>query len=135
MLAVATLAVVGGTVPVLIVLLTFGAWVTPTRVTRGLARRLRGADHVQAAIGLGASDGRIIRRHVLPAVLPANLIVWTLTVGTLILIEGGLSFLGLGVRPPDPVLGRHAQRRTRLPGAGLVGDGSPRRRADPRPCS
>ncbi|MGA3540315.1 ABC transporter permease [Melissospora conviva] len=104
-LAVATLAVVGGTVPVLVVLLTFGAWVTPTRVTRGLARRLRGADHVQAAIGLGASDGRIIRRHVLPAVLPANLIVWTLTVGTLILIEGGLSFLGLGVRPPTPSWG------------------------------
>ncbi|MET7401144.1 ABC transporter permease [Dactylosporangium sp. NPDC005572] len=104
-LAVATLAVAGSDLWILVSLLALAGWVTPTRVTRSLVRRLRGADHVQAAIGLGAGDARVIRRHVLPAVLPANLVVWTLTVGTLILIEGGLSFLGLGVRPPTPSWG------------------------------
>ncbi len=46
-----------------------------------------------------------MRRHVLPQVLPANLVVWSFTVGALVVIEGALSFLGLGVKPPTPSWG------------------------------
>ncbi|WP_241153968.1 ABC transporter permease [Nocardioides pantholopis] len=99
-LAIATVAVVGSDVTVLVVLLAIAAWVTPTSITRATTASLRGEDYVQAAIGMGASDGWILRKHVLRSVLPANLVVWTLTVGTLVVIEGAMSFLGLGVRPP-----------------------------------
>ncbi len=99
-LAIATVAVVGSDLTVLVVLLAIAAWVTPTSITRAATASLRGEDYVQAAIGMGASDGWILRRHVLRSVLAPNLVVWTLTVGTLVVIEGALSFLGLGVRPP-----------------------------------
>jgi peptide/nickel transport system permease protein len=104
-LALAAVAVVGSSVPVLIALLTLGGWVLPTRVTRTIAQRLRGEDYVMAAAGAGATDGYIIRKHILPQVIPANLVVWSFTVGTLVIIEGALSFLGLGVKPPQPSWG------------------------------
>jgi len=99
-LAIATVAVVGSDLSVLVVLLAIAAWVTPTAITRAATASLRGEDYVQAAIGMGAGDTWILRRHVLRSVLAPNLVVWTLTVGTLVVIEGALSFLGLGVRPP-----------------------------------
>lgn len=100
-LCLATVAVVGSDVWVLTALLVLGGWVLPTKVTRTVAMRVRGEDYVAAARGAGASTGYLIRRHVLPQVLPANLVVWAFTVGTLVIIEGALSFLGLGVRPPQ----------------------------------
>jgi ABC-type dipeptide/oligopeptide/nickel transport system permease subunit len=104
-IALAAVAVVGSSIPVLIVLLTLGGWVLPTRVTRTIAQRVRSEDYVVAAAGAGATDTYLVRTHVLPQVLPANLVVWSFTVGTLVIIEGALSFLGLGVRPPMPSWG------------------------------
>lgn len=104
-LALATVAVVGSDIPVLIALLTLGGWVLPTRVTRTIVQRVRGEDFVVAAVGAGASTGYVVRRHLLPQVVPVNLVVWSFTVGTLVVIEGSLSFLGLGVRPPMPSWG------------------------------
>lgn len=104
-LALATVAVVGSDIPVLIALLTLGGWVLPTRVTRTIVQRLRGEDFVVAATGAGASDGYVIAKHLLPQVLPVTLVVWSFTVGTLVVIESSLSFLGLGVRPPTPSWG------------------------------
>lgn len=104
-ICLAAVAVIGSDVPVLIVLLTLGGWVLPTRVTRTIAQRVRSEDYVVAAAGAGASTGYLIRKHVLPQVLPANLVVWSFTVGTLVIVEGALSFLGLGVRPPMPSWG------------------------------
>jgi peptide/nickel transport system permease protein len=54
---------------------------------------------------LGASDGRILLRHVLPNVAPVLLIVGTISLGFAIIAEGSLSFLGLGTRPPTPTWG------------------------------
>jgi peptide/nickel transport system permease protein len=104
-ICLAAVAVIGSDVSVLIVLLTLGGWVLPTRVTRTIAQRVRSEDYVVAARGAGASDLYLVRKHVLPQVLPANLVVWSFTVGTLVVIEGALSFLGLGVRPPLPSWG------------------------------
>ncbi|WP_244928575.1 ABC transporter permease [Nocardioides sp. W7] len=104
-LALAAVAVVGSDIPVLIALLTLGGWVLPTRVTRTIVQRLRGEDFVVAATGAGASDGYVVFKHLLPQVLPVTLVVWSFTVGTLVVIESSLSFLGLGVRPPTPSWG------------------------------
>ncbi|MBS4753848.1 ABC transporter permease [Nocardioides sp. zg-ZUI104] len=104
-LALAAVAVVGSDIPVLIALLTLGGWVLPTRVTRTIVQRLRGEDYVVAATGAGASDAYVVWRHLLPQVLPVTLVVWSFTVGTLVVIESSLSFLGLGVRPPTPSWG------------------------------
>ncbi|GAB2831081.1 ABC transporter permease [Actinocorallia aurea] len=104
-LAIAAITVVGSSTTVLIVLLTLAGWVTPARVTRALARRLKGEDYVSAAVGFGGGHRYVLTRHLLPAVAGANAVIWTFMVGALILIEGGLSFLGLGVRPPTPSWG------------------------------
>ena len=104
-LALAAVAVVGSDIPVLIGLLTLGGWVLPTRVTRTVVHRLRGEDYVVAATGAGASDRYVVLKHLLPQVLPVTLVVWSFTVGTLVVIESSLSFLGLGVRPPTPSWG------------------------------
>lgn len=104
-LALAAVAVVGSDIPVLIGLLTLGGWVLPTRVTRTVVQRLRGEDFVVAATGAGASDRYVVLKHLLPQVLPVTLVVWSFTVGTLVVIESSLSFLGLGVRPPTPSWG------------------------------
>ena len=104
-ICLATVAVVGSDVWVLTGLLVLGGWVLPTKVTRTVAMRVRSEDYVAAARGAGATNGYLIRTHVLPQVLPANLVVWSFTVGTLVIIEGALSFLGLGVRPPQAFWG------------------------------
>jgi peptide/nickel transport system permease protein len=104
-IALAAVAVVGSDIPVLVALLTLGGWVLPTRVTRTIVQRVRSEDYVVAAVGAGASDAYVIRKHLVPQVLPVVLVVWSFTVGTLVVIEGSLSFLGLGVRPPMPSWG------------------------------
>lgn len=105
-ICLAAVAVVGSDVWVLTALLVLGGWVLPTKVTRTVAMRVRSEDYVAAARGAGASNAYLIRTHVLPQVLPANLVVWSFTVGTLVIVEGALSFLGLGVRPPQASWGQ-----------------------------
>lgn len=104
-LAIAAISVVGSSPAVLIVLLTLAGWVMSARVTRAIVRQIRGEDYVAASVGFGGGRVHVLGRHLLPAVAGANLVVWTFMVGSLVLIEGGLSFLGLGVRPPTPSWG------------------------------
>ncbi len=81
--------------------------ITPrfARVARGSAIAMRERDYVQAARALGMSDFRIIFIHVLPNLANEVLVVGTLWTGTAILQEAGLSFIGLGVKPPTPSWG------------------------------
>jgi len=81
--------------------------ITPrfARVARGSAIAMRERDYVQAARALGMSDFRIIFVHVLPNLANEILVVGTLWTGTAILQEAGLSFIGLGVKPPTPSWG------------------------------
>ena len=81
--------------------------ITPrfARVARGSAIAMRERDYVQAARALGMSDFRIIFVHVLPNLANEVLVVGTLWTGTAILQEAGLSFIGLGVKPPTPSWG------------------------------
>lgn len=92
-------------VPALIVLLALTGWYGTSRLVRAETLRLRSEDFVRAAESLGASRLRIAVRHLLPNVAAPILVAGTLGVGDVILLEAGLTYLGLGVRPPTPSLG------------------------------
>jgi peptide/nickel transport system permease protein len=80
-------------------------WAPVARIVRGECLSLRARDFVDAARALGATHGRILARHVLVNALPAIIVQGTLLLGQTILIESGLSYLGLGVQPPTPSWG------------------------------
>lgn len=80
-------------------------WPTTARIVRGLALSLREQDFVLAARSVGATDRRIMSRHLLPLVLPPLTVTATFSVAYAVLLEAALSFLGLGLRPPQPSWG------------------------------
>jgi peptide/nickel transport system permease protein len=89
----------------LIVLLAFLGWSSTSRLVRGEVLALRERDYVLAARALGAPGWRIMASHLLPNLFPLIIVSLTINAGSLILIESGLSFLGLGVLPPTPTWG------------------------------
>ncbi len=80
-------------------------WTRYARVIRGEVLSLRERDFVRLAQVAGASRWRIMRRHIVPNVLNTWMVLASLTVGVVIILEATLSFLGLGVQPPDPAWG------------------------------
>ncbi len=87
----------------LLLFLALGAvqWLTMSRIVRGEMKRLRSSEFVEASIALGLPRHRIFLRHLLPNMLGPILVYATLTVPSVMLEEAFLSFLGLGVQPPD----------------------------------
>jgi peptide/nickel transport system permease protein len=81
------------------------SWIWLARLVRGEVLALRKRPFVEAAVVLGASPGRIMLRHVLPNVVPLLIVSATFAVPGFIMMEAGLSFLGMGVRVPDPSWG------------------------------
>ena len=90
---------------VLIVVLAALGWVGTSRLVRGEVLSLKERDYVLAARALGASDFRILVSHILPNVFPIVMVTMTIIAGNLILIESGLSYLGVGIQPPTPTWG------------------------------
>jgi ABC-type dipeptide/oligopeptide/nickel transport system permease subunit len=90
----------------LIIALAITSWVGPCRVSRGLTLSVRELDYAEAARALGFPTWRILIYHILPQTAP--LLLWSFAVGipTLVFAEAGMSFLGLGIRPPDPSWGQ-----------------------------
>ena len=84
---------------IVIVVSLFG-WTTVARLVRGMTLSLKTRDYVRAANALGAGPLRIMFRHILPNALSPVVVATTLSIGTIILFESVLSFLGLGVQPP-----------------------------------
>jgi len=80
-------------------------WVEVARVVRGQILGIREKEYVEAARALGFSDMRIIFRHILPNVMAAIIVISAANFASAILLEAGLSFLGLGVQPPVPSWG------------------------------
>jgi len=80
-------------------------WMAVARLVRGEVRALRRRPFVEAARAIGSSPGRVLARHVLPNALTPALVAAALGVGSAIMLEAGLSFLGLGVQPPTPSWG------------------------------
>jgi len=89
----------------LILVLGTTGWFGTSRLVRAEVLRLREEEYVMAAKALGAGGRRIIFEHLLPNALAPVLVASTLAMGDVILIEAGLSFLGLGIRPPTPSWG------------------------------
>lgn len=85
--------------------LGFAGWIPVARYMRGEFLRLKSAVMVEAARASGASDLRIMVRHLLPAALAPVLVTASFAAASAILVEAALSFLGLGVRPPQPTWG------------------------------
>jgi peptide/nickel transport system permease protein len=81
------------------------SWMQLARVIRGMVFSLREKEFVQSAKAMGASDFRILSRHILPNTLDVIIVNTTLTIATAVLLEAALSFIGLGVKPPDTSLG------------------------------
>lgn len=81
-------------------------WTGLARIVRGEFLGLREKEFVEAAKVLGASDSRIIFRHILPNTVGPIIVNATLIVATAILVEAALSFLGFGIQPPFPALGK-----------------------------
>jgi ABC-type dipeptide/oligopeptide/nickel transport system permease subunit len=80
-------------------------WAYVSRVVRGVVLSLREKEFIEAARALGASDSRIILRHLIPNALGSIIVNATILVAIAILLETALSYLGFGVRPPDTSLG------------------------------
>lgn len=106
LLAIAILAVLGPGVGNAMV--AIGIVYTPifARITRGSVLSVKNQVFVTAARSLGAKDGRILRTHILPNVVAPIIVQTSLSLAFAILSEAALSFLGLGVQPPDPAWGR-----------------------------
>jgi peptide/nickel transport system permease protein len=106
---------------VIITVLGLTQWPNTTRIVRGDVLSLREREFIQAAHALGMSKWRIIFKHLIPNVLAPVIVTATLGIGNTIVLEAGLSFLGLGVQPPTPSWGNMvADGRDSLLGAWWV---------------
>ena len=104
-LALALVAVLGPGARNVVLALVAVFWTQYARVVRASTLSEREREYVQAAKAAGMSDARILLRHILPNVLDPAVVMATLGIGTAILSESTLSFLGLGVQPPAPSWG------------------------------
>ncbi|WP_445500346.1 ABC transporter permease [Microvirga sp. G4-2] len=105
LVALAVVAMVGGSLWVVILVLGLLKWDRFAVVMRSATQQVRSLDYVAAAEAAGASTTRIILREVLPNIVPHLIVVATLEAASAILLEAALSFLGLGVQPPLPSWG------------------------------
>ena len=105
MLAIAIIAVVGTSEIAIVGVLALSGWVLYARTLRASLLSIRQVEYVEAARALGAGGFRIVVRHILPNTLAPILVIASAQFATMVLLETGLSFLGLGVQPPRPSWG------------------------------
>ena len=105
LLALLMVAVLGASLRNVIIVIGFAGWPGYARVVRGEVLSIKSRDFVALARVLGCGRLRIMFRHVLPQVINTLIILATLQVGTTMIFEASLSFLGLGVQPPTPSWG------------------------------
>jgi ABC-type dipeptide/oligopeptide/nickel transport systems, permease components len=105
LLAIAMVAFLGAGLNKLILALCIIGWVGYARLIRGQVLKVREYDFVQAARALGASDARILLKHILPNAIQPLIVQASLGMAGAVLSEAALSFLGLGVPPPAPSWG------------------------------
>ncbi len=105
LVALAVVALIGGSLTVIIWVLGFLIWDRFAVVMRSSTQQLRGIDYVSAAKAIGCSTPRILLAEIIPNILNNLIVVATLEVAHAILLEAALSFLGMGVQPPLPSWG------------------------------
>src|SRR5438067_3034737 len=104
-LAIGLVTILGPSLTNATIAIGLGATPTYIRLTRGLVLATSAEDYVQSARALGAGDGRLMARHILPNIVSAIVVQATVAIPTAIIAEAVLSFLGLGVQPPAPSWG------------------------------
>lgn len=129
-LLIFAVAIFGRGLPLLVAIIGLTAWPANARVVRAMVLGLRERDFVAASRVAGGTDGWIIIRHLVPQLAPVIVASATIRVANNILVESGLSFLGLGVAPPTPTWGnmvaegadvmRQAWWLVAIPGAAIV---------------
>jgi peptide/nickel transport system permease protein len=105
LVALVVVIVVGQSFEIVVLLLAANAWSGYARLVRVETLQIRSTDYVALAQVAGASTLRILAKHIFPGVVNTVLVVATLQVGSLILAESILSFLGAGIPPPTPAWG------------------------------
>ena len=105
MVAIVLAAVLGPSKENIIMILAILGWARYARVLRGEVLRIKEGDFVRLAVIAGCSKPRIMLRHIFPNIVNTLIILATLQLGTVIIAEASLSFLGLGVPPPAPAWG------------------------------
>jgi peptide/nickel transport system permease protein len=105
MLLILIASVLTPSVETLILVLTIISWTGSMRLVRGETLANREREYIISAKALGAGPFRVMFMHILPNVFSVLITALAIEIGTLILVESALSFLGLGVRPPEPSWG------------------------------
>ncbi len=100
-----TLVLFGPNLVNLVAVIGLTSWMTVARIVRSEALRVRGLEFIEAAQAVGARESRILFRHVLPQAVPSIVVAAGLGVAYAILVETALSYLGVGVQPPQPSWG------------------------------
>ena len=101
LLAIAFAGIMGPGIENVVIALSIVGWVGYARLSRAQVLALKHRDHVQAAVALGTSSFVIIRRHLIPLISAPLIVEATFGIASVVLAEAGLSFLGLGVQPPE----------------------------------
>jgi peptide/nickel transport system permease protein len=113
LLAIALAGVLGPGISNVVIALSVVGWVGFARLARAQVLSLKHRDHVQAALALGVRRSRIVVRHLLPLIVAPLIVEGTFAVAGAVIAEAGLSFLGLGVQPPEASWGSMIRDGTR----------------------
>lgn len=105
LLLIALAVILQPSITTIILVIGIGGWTGTSRLVRGQVLAIKERDFVLAAHVVGASRWRILRRHILPHLLPLIITWYTLAIAPTILTESSLSYLGVGVQPPQPSWG------------------------------
>ena len=105
LIALVAAVVFGASLELVLILLTIFSWPIFARQTRGLTLQLKNMDYVASSRVASASEFRIAFRHILPGVVNTIVVIATLQIGSLILTESVLSYLGVGIPAPQPAWG------------------------------
>lgn len=118
LLALVVLAFAGSGIVPIVTVLTVGGWVLTFRIVRVQASRIIALPYIEAARLSGARWPDLLRRHVIPATAPLLVVALTLNFSSILILESSLSYLGLGVQPPQPDWGQMvAEGQAQLGGA------------------
>lgn len=101
LLALVIMTMIGPSARNIIIVLSINGWMVFARITRGIMLTIREKDYIDAARLIGAKDTRIMFRHAFPNLISPTLTLITLELARIILAEASLSFLGLGIQPPE----------------------------------
>ena len=104
-LLIVIVSVVGPGIPQIVVVLGLLYGIAGSRIVRGAVISVRENMYTHASLSIGAPTFHILRKHILPNIMPVVIVLFTTRIGAVILAEAGLSFLGLGIPPPAPTWG------------------------------